>query len=381
MLIIFYASCALLLAYAILIGYYKQAWESIDPFTATRESGVSEKIKVSVIIAARNEEMMIGHCLQSLAGQSYPRHLLEIIVINDHSTDATAQRVISYGLANAKLINLKDHVDGGAINSYKKKAIETGIALATGELIVTTDADCVAPPDWIRTIAAYYEASGAAFIAAPVKITGNKSLLSIFQAMDFLCLQGITGSSVHKKFHSMCNGANLAYSKKVFYEVGGFKGIDNIASGDDMLLMHKIFLRCPDRVFFLKSTAAIVSTRAESTWKDFIRQRIRWASKADKYEDKRIFAVLILVYLLNLLLLIIVVAALWDIRWLFAFLLLVLSKTIIEYSFVKKVASFFKLQYLMVYFPCLQPLHVVYTVVAGFLGKSGNYRWKGRRVK
>ena len=63
----------------------------------------------------------------------------------------------------------------------------------------------------------------------------------------------------------MCNGANLAYEKKAFYEVNGFTGIDNIASGDDMLLMHKIYKQYPERVLFLKSTDAIVQTKPMET--------------------------------------------------------------------------------------------------------------------
>ena len=115
-----------------------------------------------------------------------------------------------------------------------------------------------------------------------------------------MTLQGITGASVYKKFHSMCNGANLAYEKKVFLEVDGFTGIDNIASGDDMLLMHKIYNKYPGKVMFLKSANAIVRTKPMETLKEFFNQRIRWASKADKYTDKKIITVLMIVYLFNL---------------------------------------------------------------------------------
>ena len=98
-----------------------------------------------------------------------------------------------------------------------------------------------------------------------------------------MTLQGITGASVYKKFHSMCNGANLAYEKKAFNDAGGFEGIDNIASGDDMLLMHKIQKIYPDRIKYLKSADVVVQTQPQETLKDFMNQRIRWASKADKY--------------------------------------------------------------------------------------------------
>ena len=150
-------------------------------------------------------------------------------MVNDHSTDNTEAVVRSFSQDHIKIINLAEHLDGKSLNSYKKKAIEIAIGTASGDLIVTTDADCTAPPDWIKCLAAFHHRYKAAFIAAPVKIKDKPYLLSVFQSLDFITLQGITGASVHKKFHSMCNGANLAYEKKAFYEAGGFKGIDNIA--------------------------------------------------------------------------------------------------------------------------------------------------------
>src|SRR5438552_106784 len=148
-------------------------------------------------------------------------------------------------------------------------------------------------------IPARNEEKNIVFIAAPVVLQNNSSVLQIFQAMDFLVLQGITAASVYKQFHSMCNGANLAYEKKAFEEVNGFESIDHIASGDDMLLMHKIRKKFPGRLNYLKSKKVIVSTQPMKTWKEFLNQRTRWASKARFYDDKRIFFVLLLVYLFN----------------------------------------------------------------------------------
>lgn len=380
MFILFYITVVLLIFYGILIGYYEIAWKKIPNFNY-RNLTERARTKVSVIIPARNEADNIVKCLNSISRQTYPKELTEVIVINDHSTDDTEEMIKTFAGANIKLINLRDHVDSNTINSYKKKAIEVAIASSSGDLIITTDADCTAMPDWITCLVAYHQRYNAALIAAPVKINANRSLLSVFQSIDFLTLQGITGASVSAKFHSMCNGANLAYEKKVFYQVDGFKNIDNIASGDDMLLMHKIAVKYPDRFLFVKNSSAIVSTQPALTWTAFLHQRIRWASKADKFEDKRIFFVLMLVYFLNLCLLILLLAALWNISWLFFFLLLILIKTTLEFSFVSRVASFFKQQSLMVYFPFLQPLHIIYTVFAGWFGKFGTYEWKSRKVK
>ncbi|MDI3318668.1 glycosyltransferase [Pinibacter soli] len=379
-MILFFASLALLILYAFLIAFYDKGWRTLSSFSEADVENATPSIKISVIVPARNEEQNIGWCLESIVGQNYPKELFEVIVINDHSTDNTERIVSGYSTQNVKLINLVDYVEAG-LNSYKKKAIEIGISKSSGYLILTTDADCFADKNWLRSIAAYQEKTQAVLIAAPVKIILKTGLLSYFQSLDFLILQGITGASIHRRFHSMCNGANLAYLKSAFYEVNGFKNVDNIASGDDMLLMHKIVTRYPDKFFFLKSREAIVSTQPATSWKEFFNQRIRWASKADKYDDKRITKVLFLVYFLNLFLLLTLVYTVCNIAFFSYFIFLILTKTIIEYAFVSRIANFFSLNKLMYYFLPLQPIHIVYTVIAGFLGKFGKYEWKGRVVK
>jgi cellulose synthase/poly-beta-1,6-N-acetylglucosamine synthase-like glycosyltransferase len=374
--------CFLFAIYGVLIDYYRRAWTAIPPFTPT--GGVRPaRTKISVLVPARNEAANIAACIASLARQSYPRHLYEVIVIDDHSTDRTPEivRELRYPGLSIQCLLLAETTQDQPVLAHKKWAIETGIRTATGELIVTTDADCLFHPGWLATIAAFYEEKNAKFIAAPVRIGGgHHSLLAIFQTLDFITLQGITGAAVSKKFHSMCNGANLAYARSAFYEVEGFKGIDSLPSGDDMLLMHKIYRQYPDGVFFLKSPKAIVTTRPETRWKGFFNQRIRWASKADRYDDKRIFWVLVLVYILNALFAVLPVVAFWNRWWLWLLLLGLVVKTMLEYPFVRTVATFFGQRSLMVYFPLLQPLHILYTIVIGWLGKFGSYRWKDRKI-
>jgi poly-beta-1,6-N-acetyl-D-glucosamine synthase len=373
---IVYAVIILFILYAILILYYWRSWTSIPAFV----SGAGfPSVKISVIIAARNEEDNIASLLKAVTHQSYSGELIEIIVVDDHSTDKTAEIVMQFPAV--KLLQLKDD----AINSFKKKAIETGIAAASGELIVTTDADCIPPPLWLETIARCREKTKAVLIVAPVGFnitaTPDNLILSILQHLDFLILQGITGASVYKNIHSMCNGANLAYDKKVFYEVNGFAGIDNIASGDDMLLMHKIWKKYPLAISFLKSTDAIVLTQPMKTWSAFFNQRIRWASKATYYDDKRIFAVLLLVYLFNFSFLVLFIAGFFNLWFWVLMGGLWASKTLIELPFVYSVARFFDRKAIISWFFIFQPLHIVYTIISGLFGQLGKYEWKGRRVK
>jgi len=221
----------------------------------------------------------------------------------------------------------------------------------------------------------------------PVAINHNNRFIEIFQALDFMGMQGITATMVHH----MCNGANLAYTQKAFYAVNGFNGINAIASGDDMLLMHKIYRRYPDKVMFLRSKEAIVQTEPVRSVGEFFNQRIRWASKANKYDDKRIFWVLLLVYLVNALLLTLPVISVFNniqypifnvqCSMFGVWLLLLAAKTITELVFLYPVAKFFSKQKLLWLFPLMQPFHIIYTVIAGWLGTFGRYTWKERSVK
>jgi poly-beta-1,6-N-acetyl-D-glucosamine synthase len=365
-------TAVLFFIYSLLILYYRKSWRSIPLYQI---NNTTPHTRFSIIIPARNEEENIGALLRALQAQTYPATLFQVIVVDDHSTDNTAGIVRQF--ANVQLLQLKeDH-----INSYKKKAIETGIAAATGDWIVTTDADCIPMPGWLSTLAAFKEEKNAIFIAAPVVIHCNLSVIQLFQAMDFMVLQGITGAAVAKKKLSMCNGANLAYSRHVFYEVNGFAGIDSIASGDDMLLMHKIAKQYPDKVHYLKSTHAIVQTQPMKTWRAFFNQRIRWASKATVYDDKRIFAVLLLVYFFNLSFLPLLVLGCWFHTYWIYLLALWVAKTLVELPFVSSVAIFFNKKFLLNYFFFFQPLHITYTIVSGLFGQFGRYEWKGRKVK
>ena len=369
---------SLLLCYALLIFYYHRIWDAIPVPEDLSAIPNARPVKVSVIIPARNEAARIGICLDALLAQSYPAELSEIIVVNDFSTDGTVARVLDHKL-KPTLLNLSDTISG-VLNAYKKKAIETGIVHSHGELVICTDADCSMGPDWIRTIVSNYINEKPEFIAAPVKIIPDGSWLSVFQTLDFISLQGITGAAVYKSLYPMCNGANLGYTRKAFEAVGGFTDIDHIASGDDMLLMKKIQTKFPRKSVYIKDTRAIVSTGPAENINAFFQQRIRWASKSSHYKHEPTLLTLALVYLVNLCLLILFISCFFYGYWKWL-LLLIAFKTISEYFFVSKVASFFEQQSLMKYFPVCQPFHILYTVIAGSFGSFGKYEWKNRKVK
>lgn len=361
--------------YAILIVAYrfwfnqlrKANWEEVQlPHT-----------KFSIIIPARNEQDNIANCIRSITQQNYPTDLYEIIVVDDFSQDNTALIVQGLQLqyTQLRLLQLKDYYQPNELNAFKKKAIEKAISQSSGQWILTTDADCIVPKLWLSLYDQYIQAHHPVFVAAPVMFIKTSGILNQFQLLDFMALQGITAAAVGAGKHSMSNGANLAFEKAAFYAVGGYQGVDNIASGDDMLLMHKM-KRLSRPLGYIFHKDAIVQTKAMETWQEFIMQRIRWSSKARYYDDRSIFWVLLLVYIFNFSILLLLLLGLWKPFW-----TALVIKTLFELYFMVPIAKFFQLEKEIPYFPLFQPLHILYTIVAGFLGQKKNYIWKGRKLK
>lgn len=366
-------------AYFTIILSYRRAWRRVVPFQAP--PSLTPTTRISVIVPARNEEAHISDCLRSLLAQSYPAELYEVIVVDDFSTDATATHVQDFSDPRIRLLRLQEVPGMDAATSSKKKAITQGVSIARNGFILTTDADCVCPPTWLHTMAAWQASTGSVFLAAPVRYDEGRGLLHLFQSLDFMTLQGITIAAASNSMHVMSNGANLGYVKAAFQAMGGFSGVDHIASGDDMLLQQKFMALDPSRVSYCTSSDAIVSTKGTASWKEFFQQRIRWASKARHYKDRRLIFILAVVYFFNLTMLVLPFLSFLNNGFLLLWLPLLLTKVVVELIFLFPVARFFGKTRSLWWFIPMQPLHILYTVVAGSFSQFRTYAWKGRKVK
>jgi cellulose synthase/poly-beta-1,6-N-acetylglucosamine synthase-like glycosyltransferase len=367
------------LSYLSLLMIYTKNWINLKNWN--RPSAANPQTTISVIIAARNEAENIVNCLQSLRRQSYSTLLFEIILVDDFSDDETCKLAQNLKIENLKIIKLSDlQLEKSQVIAFKKKAVETGIKYSKNELILCTDADCILPPDWILNIAAFYEEKSAKFIAAPVVFSQEKSFFERFQTLDFQGMMAITAAGISGKYLYMCNGANLAYTRNVYEEVSGFKGVDEIASGDDMFLLQKIAKKYPDDIYFLKSNEVIVETKAMPNFPSFINQRVRWGSKSDKYSSVLTKVQLALVWFFMFwifLLMILGIVINYQILIVVPFLFII--KGIADYILLSSAVNFFKRKDLLtIFFPSIF-LHWLYILVVGFLSMiKFRFRWKGR---
>lgn len=376
-MIVIHSTISLLLTglYLLILVYLIKGWAALK---RPKISSGNFTTKVTILIAARNEETRINYTIDDILAQDYPKHLTEIIMVDDHSTDRTAEIIRSYADKGVKLLQLNEDKP---LNSYKKKAIAQAISLSTGDLMVATDADCRMGNKWLSSIVNYFETGDMVMISSPVAYFEERSLFEYMQTLEFAYLIGIGAAFIGNGRASTCNGANLAYRKDVFYEVGGFKGIDDLASGDDELLLQKVAVHYPGRIGFLKLREAIVYTHAKHTLNEFLQQRRRWASKSTKYKDKKIVALAVGIWLFNVSLLVNAGLGFYNVYFLKLFALQFLLKYLFEVVFLLPITAFLKRTGLVSLLILLIPIHIIYFVYIGFMGNSRKYIWKGRLVR
>lgn len=234
---------------------------------------------VTVLVVAHNEEEHIFNCIQSILRQDYPAHLLEIIVVNDRSSDKTVDMIRAAGASAVSIFHLTEHPDYIYLKAFKKSAITLGVTKATHEWIIQTDADCVHEQHWLKNIAYAIQKTDAVFLASPLVISGNNNSFTQMQEFESIALMTITGAGIHSGIHDLANGANMAYAKAAFYSVNGFEGNYEFPSGDDMFLIEKMRASFPGQIAFVKNREAVAFTFPKLSWQALFQQRRRWAGK------------------------------------------------------------------------------------------------------
>lgn len=304
---------------------------------------------------------------------NYPTGLFEVILVDDESTD-------KFQNINSKFqVSIIDNIR--VSNSPKKDAISTAIPLVKTDWVITTDADCVVPENWLLSLDNYIQTHQVALIAGAVTYDCNNSFLHHFQQLDLASLQGATIGSFGLRKAFMCNGANLAYTKSLFEELNGFEGNNTIASGDDVFLLQKAMQSQnfgTEKAHYLKSENTIVATKPLDNWKSLFYQRVRWASKTGSYQSNFGKLLGLLVVAGNLIS--VLSYGLWVMGFiplLYLFLLFFL-KFIVDSILIYRTNQFLtknKIRYLVL----SSLLYPFFSVSVALYSLFGKYEWKGRR--
>ncbi len=360
--------------YSLVILYF---WLGLFRLKQVRES---EQYRVSVLVPARDEENNIEQCLQSLARQTYPPEMYEVIVIDDRSVDRTAELVERF-IADKPHFRLLRYTNDGRKPTYKKQALEYGIRHARGEIIFTIDADTVAQPQWIeRMVAQYDRQTGLVAGIITFDPAAEQTLFHRLQTLEFagivLCGMGSLGNGNPL----ICNGSNLSYRRQAFEQVGGYRGHDHLPSGDDDLLLQSIHRHTYWRVRYSLDPCTVNYTHPVKDLAGFINQRSRWASKSLHYPDKTILLVLVLIYLFYLSIVLgLPFALLGWLPWR-VYLALILLKWIPEFLLLYSGLKYFGRRDLLRWFPLAELLQPPYILLVGVRGVFKKFTWKERKA-
>lgn len=339
------------------------------------------KTGFSIIIPFRNESPNLAQLLNSISILNYPAALFEIIFVNDASEDSSEKMVLD--AIDHIPFSIKLLQNERVSNSPKKDALSHGISHSRYEWVITTDADCELPKNWLKTLDAFIQMESAqdikpVMICGPILYRSNGSFLQDFQQIDAFSLQGVTIGSLGLGKPIMNNGANLAYRKDSFVKVNGFLQNDHIASGDDIFLLEKMRRKFPGGIKFLKSKDAVVVTVPQPSWKEIIHQRIRWASKTSKQKNGIALILGILVFLVNLSFFLIPVLILfYPQRWV-VLLFLIIVKMATDFLVIRSTGAFFDKKISFWNFVWMSFVYSPITICVVVGNLAGRYSWKGR---
>lgn len=347
------------------------------PLLSTEE--IIPATQFSVVIPFRNEAENLPNLLKTINTLNYPSEMFELIFVNDASED-NSEAIISNGIERS-LFSIKPIQNKRTTHSPKKDAISEAIKNSKFGWIVTTDADCELPKNWLKTLDTFIQKNNPVMVCGSVLYKSNESFIENFQQLDGLSLQAVTIGSFGLKNPMLSNGANLAYCKAAFLEVNGFSGNDHIASGDDIFLLEKMKKTFPKQVLFLKSIETIVSTKPQNSWKNVINQRIRWASKTSKQKNLTSLLLGFLVLFTNISLLALPIFMVFDPENLFVYGSLLLFKIITDYLLLRQTSLFFNEKVVFWKFLWQPFIYAIIVLLVAFGSIRGNYTWKGRSFK
>jgi len=339
---------------------------------------------VSVLVPARDEAATISKTMESLRHQSYPHDKLEVFVIDDHSNDNTAE-VASTFIGKHHLDNFKliIHRTDGKMPTYKKAAIAFALQHANGEIIMTTDADCILSPRWVESMVKRYDnetgmvAGLVTFDPESEKIQrGLSSIFSKLQTLEFagIVFAGVGAVGIGKPL--ICNGSNLSYRRQAFEDVNGFSGHDHLPSGDDDLLMQSIHKKTNWKIKYSLENSSINYSHPLRSVPGFLNQRSRWASKGVHYPGIWISTMLFLIYLFYaglLLLTPLTIIGLFPASLLVAGFLL---KLIPEFLVIVQGLIILDRKDLFPLFFPAEIFQIPYVVIVGFRGFFNLFKWK-----
>lgn len=342
-------------------------------FAGLSKLKIKDKTKypsISIVIAARNEELRIMPAIQSMMKLNYPVEKFEVIWVDDASADYTADIIEQYAKQqkNWKLIR----IDKKSVSLRgKKKALKSGIDLAKGELIFTTDADCEVPPDWLMIMSSYFD-DHTAMVLGHSPLKGLSGFLGRILQFDNLFSAIVTAAPTKLGFPMSSIGRNLSYKKKAYENIGGYDALKKFRSGDDVHLTERFRKKDGGKIEYCAHPASFVLTKPPLTGKEIFHQQIR---KNSKTLNKSLPTVLLSMVLFFYFIILIIFPFL-NSKWLILWLVFMAFKFGTELIALLKACFVFRTKELIPYLPLMQIIYPGYVIFFSLLGALQFYEWK-----
>ncbi len=327
--------------------------------------------KVTIIVAAKNEEKIIAECISSLKKVTYNKENLEIFLVNDKSTDKTKEIMLrgTEGLSYFKVIDSRS--ESSTNLKGKANALDTAIKQSNGEIIIGTDADCKVSKDWVQEIVKYYD-KDTAMVCGVTFINSSKSLFHKVQAIDWVYLQTLASASSGINMTLSCIGNNLSFRKSVYEELGGYGNI-KFSVTEDLALMQEIHSK-GYKIKYPINRESLVETQACKDLNELFKQKRRWFKGGLKINLLGLLLGLEL-YPVNLILISGWIFLSWKIYFLFIFV-----KMISEIMLISKPIRVYNLNSLYNYFLQFQLFFAFYGLTLPWTFLFGTkIHWKDRK--
>ena len=323
--------------------------------------------QLSIIIACRNEISNLPNLLESIKNQTFKPN--EVIFVDDNSTDETYNFLINYSKKYNNIKVIKNRGKG------KKSALIEAAKIATSKYLIFTDADCYLNNNHCELALQYLNKNNSDMLLGAVDIADEKGIFNIIEKIEFSSLQAITAYTALLNNPIMCNGANLIIKRNIYIQYID-KINKNIASGDDMFMLHAL-KKSKAKINYLYDSNYIVKTKGTNSFKKFIIQRTRWASKSINYKDLTTILVALSVAIINILLLIFIFLIPHFI--LPIFLIIFIIENIIMLPYLFKYKQYKILKYYPIFFPLMSlfyPLYILTILISILFYKKNNPHWK-----
>lgn len=367
-------SSGIIIAYSLLQCFFATRFLYL-PQHSQKDSLESELPSLSICLAFRNEEEQLEQCVKSLLSAASQIKQLEIIMVDDHSEDSSPQIAEELTRSHSCIQFLK------ASGKGKKKAISQAIQAAKGDCIFTADADCLYPENSIANLLLLVITDNHQIGTMPVVVTQENSLMGAYESLESHGIMAITAVALKDRLFYSASGAALLYPKQIFQKLQPYRNNLDIPSGDDQFLLYAYKRISGKEIFFIKNREKVVTTSGQKSWIAFFQQRLRWSAKNTKLKDMKLSGILLLSMSADVIFMMLVVLAIFNLGFLYGILFLCLFKALSEAYLLTVSSRYWNHTKLLRYLPIvilMRPFIQLSLLFYYLLNKK--VRWKGRTI-